>query len=100
MGLDTQEDLPPFAIAMADFLAESGKRASRPAIVQNMMTATNAKYEEDKRIMMQVVEESMYMPKYFACGILTFCSLHASHREPSCQSARKARCPEHYVEWA
>ncbi|KAI0655429.1 bifunctional P-450/NADPH-P450 reductase [Cubamyces menziesii] len=52
-----REDLPPFAIAMADFLVESGKRASRPAIVQNMMTATNAKYEEDKRIMMQVVEE-------------------------------------------
>ncbi|KAH9891895.1 bifunctional P-450/NADPH-P450 reductase [Cubamyces lactineus] len=52
-----REDLPPFAIAMGDFLIESGKRAGRPAIVQNMMTTTNAKYEEDKRVMMKLVEE-------------------------------------------
>ncbi|KAI0329045.1 bifunctional P-450/NADPH-P450 reductase [Cubamyces sp. BRFM 1775] len=52
-----REDLPPFAIAMADFLIESGKRANRPAIVQNMMTTTNAKYEEDKQTMMKLVEE-------------------------------------------
>ncbi|KAI0763546.1 bifunctional P-450/NADPH-P450 reductase [Trametes elegans] len=52
-----REDLHPFAIAMGDFLIESGKRANRPAIVQSMMTGTNAKYEEDQRILGQLVNE-------------------------------------------
>ncbi|KAI0629781.1 fatty acid hydroxylase [Trametes polyzona] len=52
-----REELHPFAIAMGDFLLESGKRANRPAIVQSMMTATNAKYAEDQKILAQLVDE-------------------------------------------
>ncbi|KAI0642932.1 bifunctional P-450/NADPH-P450 reductase [Trametes meyenii] len=52
-----REDLHPFAIAMGDFLIESGRRANRPAIVQSMMSATNAKYEEDQRILGKLVDE-------------------------------------------
>ncbi|CDO72208.1 hypothetical protein BN946_scf184970.g60 [Trametes cinnabarina] len=51
------EDLHPFAVAMVDFLIESGKRADRPNIVRSMMTSTNAKYEEDQRILAQLVNE-------------------------------------------
>lgn len=43
---------------MGDFLIESGKRANRPTIVQSMMSSTNAKYEEDQRILGQLVNES------------------------------------------
>ncbi|KAH9850173.1 bifunctional P-450/NADPH-P450 reductase [Lenzites betulinus] len=50
-----RDDLPPFAHAMVDFLLESGKRANRPTIVQSMMTGTNAKYEEDQKIMGDLV---------------------------------------------
>lgn len=53
-----QEEPHPFATAMADFLVESGLRANRLSLVQNMMTGTNAKYEEDKRICDSLVEES------------------------------------------
>ena len=53
-----QEDMHPFAIAMADFLIESGRRAARPALVQKMMSAANAKYEEDIRTLNALVEES------------------------------------------
>ncbi|KAL1937786.1 hypothetical protein VTO73DRAFT_12805 [Trametes versicolor] len=52
-----REDLHPFAHAMGDFLIESGKRANRPTIVQSMMSSTNAKYEEDQRILGQLVNE-------------------------------------------
>ncbi|KAI0354817.1 fatty acid hydroxylase [Trametes cingulata] len=52
-----REDLHPFAVAMADFLIESGRRSNRPTIIQSMMTGTNAKYEEDQRIMGQLVNE-------------------------------------------
>ncbi|OSC98018.1 bifunctional P-450/NADPH-P450 reductase [Trametes coccinea BRFM310] len=52
-----RDDLHPFADAMVDFLIESGKRASRPYIVQSMMTSTNAKYEQDQRILAQLVNE-------------------------------------------
>ena len=43
---------------MAGFLIESGRRANRPSLVQAMMRGTNAKYQEDQRIMNDLVEES------------------------------------------
>ncbi|KAJ2999753.1 hypothetical protein NUW54_g6889 [Trametes sanguinea] len=52
-----RDDLHPFADAMVDFLIESGKRASRPYIVQSMMTSTNAKYEQDQRVLAQLVND-------------------------------------------
>ncbi|KAI0365331.1 fatty acid hydroxylase [Pilatotrama ljubarskyi] len=52
-----REDVHPFAVAMSDFLIESGKRSTRASIVQSMMTSTNAKYENDQRIMGQLVSE-------------------------------------------
>ncbi|KAJ7626813.1 cytochrome P450 [Roridomyces roridus] len=42
---------PEFTVAMADFLTESGFRANRPAIVQAIMSKTNAKYEADMKKM-------------------------------------------------
>ncbi|KAM5535289.1 hypothetical protein V8D89_011043 [Ganoderma adspersum] len=52
-----REDPPQFVTAMVDFMVESGRRPARPAIVQAMMTGTNAKYEEDLRILGAVVNE-------------------------------------------
>lgn len=43
---------------MGDFLIESGNRAMRPGIVQPFMRGTNAKYEEDMKILMGYVENS------------------------------------------
>ena len=51
-------DPHPFAIAMGDFLVESGRRANRAALVQAMMPGTNAKYESDLRVMNELVDES------------------------------------------
>lgn len=42
---------------MSDFLVESGRRANRPAVVQAMMTGTNAKYEEDIRVLGALANE-------------------------------------------
>ncbi len=53
-----QEEPHPFVTAMVDFLLESGRRSSRPSIVQAMMTGTNAKFEEDLRTLNALVEES------------------------------------------
>ncbi|OBZ65058.1 hypothetical protein A0H81_14948 [Grifola frondosa] len=47
----------PFVKALGDFLKESGLRANRPSIVQAMMHSTNAKYEEDQRILNELVTE-------------------------------------------
>ncbi|KAL6298881.1 cytochrome P450 [Sparassis latifolia] len=47
----------PFAKAMADFLIESGLRANRPAFVRAMMSGSNAKYEEDMRVLRSLVDE-------------------------------------------
>ncbi|KAF7316593.1 Fatty acid hydroxylase [Mycena chlorophos] len=50
-------DLPPFAVAMADFLIESGNRASRPRVVQAVMRGTNAKYEMDMEMMRSLAQK-------------------------------------------
>ena len=44
--------------AMADFLIECGRRSVRPHIVNAMMTGTNAKVDEDQRVMMELVNQS------------------------------------------
>ena len=48
---------------MADFLIESGRRANRPSLVQALMPGVNAKYEEDQRIMGELVEESTWLSR-------------------------------------
>lgn len=45
---------------MADFLIESGRRANRLSLVQAVMTGTNAKYEEDQRILATLVNDSEF----------------------------------------
>ncbi|TFK90994.1 bifunctional P-450/NADPH-P450 reductase [Polyporus arcularius HHB13444] len=52
-----REEAHPFATAMADFLIESGRRANRLSLVQAVMTGTNAKYEEDQRILATLVND-------------------------------------------
>ena len=56
----------PFATAMAEFLVESGMRANRPSVVQAMMSGSNAKYEENIRIMDKLATESECQPTSFA----------------------------------
>ena len=43
---------------MTEFLKESGSRASRPAVVQALMTGTNAKYSEDMKVMSDLGNQS------------------------------------------
>ena len=43
---------------MSEFLMECYQRTNRPYVVQTLMTATNAKYEENQRIMNKLVSES------------------------------------------
>ena len=43
---------------MTDFLLESGYRSMRPAIVTSVMVGSKAKYEQDQRTMLQLVDES------------------------------------------
>lgn len=43
---------------MVDFLIECGNRSLRPGIVQSMMHSTNAKYDADQQIMMELVDDS------------------------------------------
>ncbi|KAI0763547.1 cytochrome P450 [Trametes elegans] len=52
-----RETVHPFAVAMADFLLESTKRGARSAVVQNMLVAENAKYEEDQKTLFSVADD-------------------------------------------
>lgn len=40
---------------MADFLAESGRRANRPPLMNTFMRGSSAKYEEDMKTMNTLV---------------------------------------------
>ncbi|TFK52531.1 bifunctional P-450/NADPH-P450 reductase [Heliocybe sulcata] len=51
------ETLPPFCEAMTDFLKECNARANRPSIVQALMTSTTAKWEADRKLMIDVSSE-------------------------------------------
>ncbi|KZT19446.1 fatty acid hydroxylase [Neolentinus lepideus HHB14362 ss-1] len=51
------ETLPPFCEAMTDFLKECNARANRPAIVQALMTSATAKWEADKKLMVDVASQ-------------------------------------------
>lgn len=44
---------------MVDFLIECGLRAGRPSLMQALMHNATAKYEDDQRVMMDLVTESM-----------------------------------------
>ncbi|KAJ7077036.1 cytochrome P450 [Mycena epipterygia] len=48
---------PEFAVAMGDFLRESGLRENRPHVVQSMMRGTNAKYQADIKLMRELAEQ-------------------------------------------
>ena len=53
-------------------MLESGRRANRPSLVQAMMSGTNAKYEEDIRIMNELVDESeCRIGRWF--DVISFC---------------------------
>ncbi|EJU05224.1 cytochrome P450 [Dacryopinax primogenitus] len=52
-----EKDLPPFIVSMARFLFESGLRQQRPKAVQSFMRQTNQQYEEDIKLMTDVVDE-------------------------------------------
>ena len=72
---------------MADFLIESGLRSNRPSVVQAMMSATNAKYEENKRIMGELATQSEQLSQQtYSCQWLT----RVSSRRAPYPSAREA----------
>lgn len=48
------EDMHPFVHAMVGFLAESGARASRPAVVQYFMHSAQQQYDADIELMKKV----------------------------------------------
>ncbi|KAJ7118363.1 bifunctional P-450/NADPH-P450 reductase [Mycena epipterygia] len=52
-----REKQPEFAIAMSDFLKESGARSNRPRVIQSMMRGTNAKYQADIKLMRELAEQ-------------------------------------------
>ncbi|KAJ7666812.1 fatty acid hydroxylase [Mycena polygramma] len=52
-----RENQPEFAVAMADFLKESGQRANRPRIMQTLMRGTTAKYHTDIKFMRELAEK-------------------------------------------
>ncbi|KAF7333412.1 Fatty acid hydroxylase [Mycena venus] len=52
-----REGQPEFAVAMGDFLLESGKRSARPRVVQAMMRGTTAKYQADIKLMRDLAEK-------------------------------------------
>ncbi|KAJ6560628.1 fatty acid hydroxylase [Mycena vulgaris] len=54
--LHSYEKQPPFAAAMADFLAESDRRATRPRVLQALV-GNNAKYERDIKSMKDLADE-------------------------------------------
>ncbi|RPD61291.1 bifunctional P-450:NADPH-P450 reductase [Lentinus tigrinus ALCF2SS1-6] len=47
----------PFVTAMADFLVESGYRSNRPPIANTLMWGSNAKYQEDLKVMNELVDQ-------------------------------------------
>lgn len=49
---------------MVDFLIESGLRSARPTLVQAVMHSATAKYENDQRIMLDLVTQSMDFSLY------------------------------------
>ena len=69
-----QDEPHPFATAMADFLIESGRRANRLTLMQAMMAGTNAKYEENRRIMGALVSDSEFALWSQLCSPLSACA--------------------------
>ncbi|THH27701.1 hypothetical protein EUX98_g6479 [Antrodiella citrinella] len=51
------DELHPFAKAMTDFLAESGRRSLRPAIMNSVLLSSSAKYQQDQNTMFELVNE-------------------------------------------
>ncbi|KAJ7187245.1 fatty acid hydroxylase [Mycena filopes] len=52
-----KEQQPEFAVAMSDFLRESGLRSKRPRIVQAFMRGSKAKYAADMKLMKDLADE-------------------------------------------
>ena len=48
-----QDNAHPFIMAMNDFLIESGNRANRPTLLNNLMSS---KYEEDIKTMAELAD--------------------------------------------
>ena len=54
-----QEENHPFVVAMSEFLEECDVRARRPPLVNQMMTATTAKFEYNMTLMQDIARGSM-----------------------------------------
>ncbi|KAJ7187242.1 fatty acid hydroxylase [Mycena filopes] len=52
-----KEEPPEFAVAMGDFLTESGLRARRPRVVQAVMRGSTAKYAADIKLMKDLADQ-------------------------------------------
>ena len=61
-----QRDMPPFAAAMGDFLAEAQVRVNRPALVNATMRGVTAKYYEDMKTMNDIVDKSAFSSSSFS----------------------------------
>lgn len=48
---------PPFVDAMGSFLAECGRRASRPGFIQLLARSATAQYAEDQRVMLGIAKK-------------------------------------------
>ena len=57
--------MPPFVTAMSRFLTESGNRATRPAVLQTLMSGASAQYAADIKTMNDVTEAGMF--KTYLC---------------------------------
>ena len=75
-----QETPHPFVTAMADFLAESGYRANRPPIANTLMWGSSAKYQEDLKIMNELVDERLCLFPLF-----TPLCCERGHEFPGCE---------------
>ncbi|TCD65595.1 hypothetical protein EIP91_002442 [Steccherinum ochraceum] len=51
------EDAHPFAKAMGDFLGESGHRSMRPGFMNTVMYNQNAKFQQDRATMLNLVDD-------------------------------------------
>ena len=54
-----QDNAHPFIMAMNDFLIESGNRANRPTLLNNLMSS---KYEEDIKTMAELADNRKLNP--------------------------------------
>ncbi|KIJ41704.1 hypothetical protein M422DRAFT_255320 [Sphaerobolus stellatus SS14] len=77
-------EMVPFVKAMADYLIECNNRALRPDFVKNYLShAANVKFEEDKKVMLQLTEQIVAKRKAnLAAGPEDLLQLMLTARDP------------------